>query len=961
MFRENSGPFHPTGMAQCRSSPSFSAPPGGEMAAQARRGPSLVQARTAVRPHSPTGWTGYSSPPASPAPPARLSRSLAEMEDVNLRPSPQLQQAPKVVGPASSSATKGRTSLGVTTLGKPVSRVPLRSAPAQVQSPRSVTAAPGSALSSATLSGAAAAASPSAHSSAAAPAARKRPSLCGMPGAMGMSPSMPSSGGAELRQSSPELHATKAASTGSTSRAGGMPERAVLRVPSMKSLKEQLQRKSAPKTKQQQQQQPSPPRQIDEGASGDGDAASPHAQTWRKTPAQGDAHSAALTWKMAPPADTSRNSSLEQELEEVEIDGFIEEPKCSVTPAMEGCLSTKDSESSATGDVEREHAGQFPPTFLMQSHSHASTGPSSPLPRVQKEHTSDSVAGGIDTSWALPSDVEELSSPVHPSGPIGTLRGSSPPPEAVSPPVVDTPRPVSAASSGIPVYGAEGPSGARMSTDTSSLVLRREGSANGASNAVSVTHGTTALATSTGYLGSGPFWTCGNTPIRNSSRRHSRAGSRQGSRPGVPAIPAPLPGAQDGLLGRVRTAVCQGITVCGNPRTSSPIDLPSARRASGAAGSSAEGVVGMPSLQVEALISGCMGMLATALDVPGGKDQVPDNELSTISLETKEQRLMWRDFLSEAVSQSCTSRLFASYDVEASPGHYPRPPPSSGQRGPRVFTAGSEVDDPDPLPEDDDTAEADVKEPIAAAAVTQKMPDFLGAEWSALTTESTAQSTDMHDADRLASHPANGAASSVSSRGSDQWLAALGQRHAAADVGGRFHVDINNALVTTAPSSMMKTTGPVSREAWMTDLSLGAPASTAPSRSDPVVRSQGALPPKRHSMFVQPSAPLLGAAASTGDAAGAAAAQGSQRLKPFIRRPMTSSQPSLIPPGQHEPPGEGPALRSPLLGSRSMMAPPGAGSGDKLQARLKQRSPAPAPLRGGAADGRPQAAPAPAG
>jgi hypothetical protein len=53
---------------------------------------------------------------------------------------------------------------------------------------------------------------------------------------------------------------------------------------------------------------------------------------------------------------------------------------------------------------------------------------------------------------------------------------------------------------------------------------------------------------------------------------------------------------------------------------------------------------------------------------------ITDAELTTIRMETKEQRLQWRDFLSDSVSQARATSLFNSYDVESSPGQYARPP-----------------------------------------------------------------------------------------------------------------------------------------------------------------------------------------------------------------------------------------------------------------------------------------------
>jgi len=56
--------------------------------------------------------------------------------------------------------------------------------------------------------------------------------------------------------------------------------------------------------------------------------------------------------------------------------------------------------------------------------------------------------------------------------------------------------------------------------------------------------------------------------------------------------------------------------------------------------------------------------------------EVPEAELSTVHIETWEQRLDWRSFLSEAVASSRARQLFKAFDVEAEPPKYARPPPS---------------------------------------------------------------------------------------------------------------------------------------------------------------------------------------------------------------------------------------------------------------------------------------------
>merc|ERR1712039_1067065 len=72
----------------------------------------------------------------------------------------------------------------------------------------------------------------------------------------------------------------------------------------------------------------------------------------------------------------------------------------------------------------------------------------------------------------------------------------------------------------------------------------------------------------------------------------------------------------------------------------------------------------------------CLGDVVDAVD----RDyelEVPEAELSTVHIETWEQRLDWRSFLSEAVASSRARQLFKAFDVEAEPPQYARPPPSS--------------------------------------------------------------------------------------------------------------------------------------------------------------------------------------------------------------------------------------------------------------------------------------------
>lgn len=140
--------------------------------------------------------------------------------------------------------------------------------------------------------------------------------------------------------------------------------------------------------------------------------------------------------------------------------------------------------------------------------------------------------------------------------------------------------------------------------------------------------GSGAVLHSAGFVGHGPFWTCG------SPRRCSRAGAacEKGFKEGGGGGPTQSSGA-DKLGGADQH---KGL----------------ADRLGGAA----------------------KAFLAAAIDIP--LDSPPPEDELTTYLETKEQGFQWRDFLSEAASKSCANALFASYDVEAEPPPYMRPPHS---------------------------------------------------------------------------------------------------------------------------------------------------------------------------------------------------------------------------------------------------------------------------------------------
>eukprot|EP00929_Paragymnodinium_shiwhaense_P101214 TRINITY_DN64116_c0_g1_i1.p1 TRINITY_DN64116_c0_g1~~TRINITY_DN64116_c0_g1_i1.p1 ORF type:complete len:403 (-),score=71.48 TRINITY_DN64116_c0_g1_i1:135-1343(-) len=62
--------------------------------------------------------------------------------------------------------------------------------------------------------------------------------------------------------------------------------------------------------------------------------------------------------------------------------------------------------------------------------------------------------------------------------------------------------------------------------------------------------------------------------------------------------------------------------------------------------------------------------------------EIPEQELMTVQIRTREQRLDWRDFLCEAVAGHKAATLFQLFDVAAEPPMYARPPPSVPRTGP---------------------------------------------------------------------------------------------------------------------------------------------------------------------------------------------------------------------------------------------------------------------------------------
>lgn len=73
----------------------------------------------------------------------------------------------------------------------------------------------------------------------------------------------------------------------------------------------------------------------------------------------------------------------------------------------------------------------------------------------------------------------------------------------------------------------------------------------------------------------------------------------------------------------------------------------------------------------------CLHDAVASIDLDSEMVEVPESELMTVQLRTREQRLDWRDFLCEAVAGCKAASLFQLYDTEAEPPRYARPPPSA--------------------------------------------------------------------------------------------------------------------------------------------------------------------------------------------------------------------------------------------------------------------------------------------
>lgn len=76
-----------------------------------------------------------------------------------------------------------------------------------------------------------------------------------------------------------------------------------------------------------------------------------------------------------------------------------------------------------------------------------------------------------------------------------------------------------------------------------------------------------------------------------------------------------------------------------------------------------------------------LGVTACLSDVIDAGDQqefvIMEDDLTTVHIQSWEQKLDWRSFLSEAVASTRARQLFQAFDTEADPPPFQRPPPSS--------------------------------------------------------------------------------------------------------------------------------------------------------------------------------------------------------------------------------------------------------------------------------------------
>eukprot|EP00929_Paragymnodinium_shiwhaense_P052234 TRINITY_DN26173_c1_g1_i2.p1 TRINITY_DN26173_c1_g1~~TRINITY_DN26173_c1_g1_i2.p1 ORF type:complete len:862 (-),score=227.72 TRINITY_DN26173_c1_g1_i2:659-3244(-) len=153
----------------------------------------------------------------------------------------------------------------------------------------------------------------------------------------------------------------------------------------------------------------------------------------------------------------------------------------------------------------------------------------------------------------------------------------------------------------------------------------------------------------------------GNTVARlgNSSVLGSRGGAGQ-QPPSVVSWKRPLPSAAAAASGGA-----DGISSASGGGGSSGVD--------GGGGTMSPSRRCREETETDSVLDAAFAKLARVIGVQNPKTDPPASELMSVSIQTREQRLEWRDFLCEAVSKSCANALFVSYDVEAEPPPFAKP------------------------------------------------------------------------------------------------------------------------------------------------------------------------------------------------------------------------------------------------------------------------------------------------
>eukprot|EP00931_Biecheleriopsis_adriatica_P108082 TRINITY_DN8241_c0_g1_i1.p1 TRINITY_DN8241_c0_g1~~TRINITY_DN8241_c0_g1_i1.p1 ORF type:complete len:494 (+),score=105.26 TRINITY_DN8241_c0_g1_i1:37-1518(+) len=209
-----------------------------------------------------------------------------------------------------------------------------------------------------------------------------------------------------------------------------------------------------------------------------------------------------------------------------------------------------------------------------------------------------------------------------------------------------------------------------------------------------------------GFVNQGPFWTCDRAAVAMSKKQRLQKVAEDT----MNAVPV------DGGESQVKENPV--LLQCG-ALTASASSIPGASQGE-SSGS-----------QITRFIGNCIDLLANSLNV-SADSAPPEEELTTVLLETKEQRLHWREFLSEAVSKSCASNLYSAFDVEAEPPRYARPPSSV------------------PMPGSPAAAQKSAEVPLVA-------PN--GAGWNESVAEAASSSSSSAACGAAAGSPSQGAAS----------------------------------------------------------------------------------------------------------------------------------------------------------------------------------------------------------